>query len=407
MSHSPTLWVNARLATLDPTHAAPYGALERHALLVDDGRILAVLPEAEAPHHGVDVVDAGGRWITPGLIDCHTHLVYGGSRAAEWEQRLLGVPYQQIAAQGGGIVSTVRATRALSEDALTDASTPRLKALMREGVTCVEIKSGYGLTRDDELKTLRVARRLADALPVEVAPTLLAAHATPPEYAGDADGYIAHVCDTILPAVAAAGLAEAVDAFCEGVGFSVEQTRRVYRAAFEQGLPVKGHVEQLSLLGGARLVAEFDGLSADHVEYLDDAGVAALAAAGSVAVLLPGAYYFLRETQKPPVDALRAAGVPMAVSTDLNPGTSPFASLRLALNQACVLFGLTPEEALAGATRHAAQALGRAATHGRLAEGYVADFLLWDVEHPAEIVYGLGTNPLYARVFRGVAQHID
>lgn len=398
-----SLWLNARLATMDTQHPAPYGALHDHMLVVEQGRIAAILPQGRLNPASFDgeVVDAAGRWITPGFIDCHTHLVYGGNRAAEWEQRLLGVPYQQIAAQGGGIVSTVRATRALNEAQLAAASLPRLQALMAEGVTTLECKSGYGLNLDDEIKQLRVARQLADSQPVEIAPTLLSAHALPPEFAGDADGYITHVIRDILPSVAEQGLAEAVDVFCESVGFSPAQTRRVFEAAQQHGLRVKGHVEQLSNLQGAALVAEFGGLSADHIEYLDDAGVEAMRVAGTVAVLLPGAFYFLRETQKPPVAALRAAGVPMAVSTDLNPGTSPFASIRLAMNQACVLFGLSPEEALAGTTRHAAQALGRGHSHGRLALDHVADLLLWDIEHPAEIVYGLGVNLLAERVFRG------
>lgn len=403
-----SLWINVRLATCDAANPAPYGALEGHALWLKDGRIHAVLPQDSALRAFADageIIDGKGRWLTPGFIDCHTHLVYGGNRAAEWEKRLTGVPYQQIAAEGGGIISTVRATRRLDEDELALVSLPRLKALMKEGVTTIEMKSGYGLTLSDELKQLRAARRLEAALPVEVATTLLSAHALPPEFAGNADGYIDHVCEVIIPAAAQEGLAEAVDVFCEGVGFSPAQTRRVFDAAQAHGLKVKGHVEQLSNLHGAALVAEFGGLSADHIEYLDDAGVAALAASGTVAVLLPGAYYFLRETQKPPVDKLRAAKVAMAVSTDLNPGTSPFASIRLAMNQACVLFGLTPEEALLGTTRHAAKALGRGKTHGQLAAGYVADLLLWDIEHPAEIVYGLGTNPLTRRVFRGVVQH--
>ncbi|KZE32447.1 imidazolonepropionase [Crenobacter luteus] len=402
-----SLWRNARLATLDPTVAAPYGALDGHALVVEAGRIAAVVPESAVGAFDGAVVDLAGRWVTPGFVDCHTHLVYGGSRAAEWEMRQQGASYQDVAAAGGGIVSTVRATRQLSEQGLVDAALPRLKALVKEGVTCVEVKSGYGLTLADEIKQLRAAHRLSHLLPVEVATTLLAAHAVPPEYAGRADDYVDHVVDVILPAVAEAGLAEAVDVFCESVGFSPAQTRRVFEAAQARGLAVKGHVEQLSNLYGAALVAEFGGLSADHVEYLDDAGVAALAAAGTVAVLLPGAFYFLRETQKPPVAALRDAGVAMAVATDLNPGTSPFASIRLAMNQACVLFGLTPEEALAGVTRHAARALGRGDTHGRLAAGCVADFLVWDVDHPAELAYALGTNPLALRVFRGVAQHIE
>ncbi|QBJ78015.1 imidazolonepropionase [Aquitalea sp. USM4] len=398
-----SLWLNARLATMDTQHPAPYGALHDHVLVVELGRIAAILPQGQLNPASFDgeVVDVAGRWITPGFIDCHTHLVYGGNRAAEWEQRLLGVPYQQIAAQGGGIVSTVRATRALSQAQLAAASLPRLQALMAEGVTTLESKSGYGLNLEDEIKQLRVARQLADRQPVEIAPTLLSAHALPPEFAGDADGYIQHVCQDILPTVAEQGLAEAVDVFCESVGFSPAQTRRVFEAAQQHGLRVKGHVEQLSNLQGAALVAEFGGLSADHIEYLDAAGVEAMRAAGTVAVLLPGAFYFLRETQKPPVELLRAAGVPMAVSTDLNPGTSPFASIRLAMNQACVLFGLSPEEALAGTTRHAAQALGRGHSHGKLALDHVADLLLWDIEHPAEIVYGLGVNPLAERVFRG------
>lgn len=398
-----SLWLNARLATMDTQHAAPYGALHAHALVVEAGRIAAILPQQQLNPASFDgeVVDVAGRWITPGFIDCHTHLVYGGNRAAEWEKRLQGVPYQQIAAAGGGIVSTVRATRELDEAQLAAASLPRLQALMAEGVTTIEMKSGYGLNLADELKQLRVARQLAASQPVEVSPTLLSAHALPPEFAGNGDGYIEHVIRDILPAVAVEQLAEAVDVFCESVGFSPEQTRRVFEAAQQYGLRVKGHVEQLSNLHGAALVAEFGGLSADHIEYLDDAGVAAMRAAGTVAVLLPGAFYFLRETQKPPVELLRAAGVPMAVSTDLNPGTSPFASIRLAMNQACVLFGLTPEEAMAGTTRHAAQALGRGHSHGRLAVGSVADLLLWDIDHPAEIVYGLGVNLLAERVFRG------
>ena len=398
-----SLWLNARLATMDTQHAAAYGALHGHALVVEQGRIAAILPQQQLNPASFDgeVVDVAGRWITPGFIDCHTHLVYGGNRAAEWEKRLQGVPYQQIAAEGGGIVSTVRATRERDEAQLAAASLPRLQALMAEGVTTIEMKSGYGLNLADELKQLRVARQLAASQPVEVSPTLLSAHALPPEFAGNADGYIEHVIRDILPAVAVEQLAEAVDVFCESVGFSPAQTRRVFEAAQQYGLRVKGHVEQLSNLHGAALVAEFGGLSADHIEYLDAAGVDAMRVAGTVAVLLPGAFYFLRETQKPPVELLRAAGVPMAVSTDLNPGTSPFASIRLAMNQACVLFGLTPEEAMAGSTRHAAQALGRGHSHGKLAPDHVADLLLWDIEHPAEIVYGLGVNALAERVFRG------
>ena len=402
-----TLWVNARLATLDPAHGVPYGRLDHHVLIVRDGKIAGVVPEDSVRPDDFDVVDARGCWITPGLIDCHTHLVYGGSRAAEWEQRLLGVPYEEIAAQGGGILSSVRATRALSESELYTVSMPRVQALMREGVTTVEMKTGYGLSLEHELKQLRVARSIGASCPVEISSTLLAAHALPPEFTGDADGYIDHVISVILPEACQYGLIEAVDVFCESIGFSLEQTKCLFTAARSYGIPVKGHVAQLSAMQGAHLVADFGGLSADHVEYLDDEGIRRLKIAGTVAVLLPGAFYFLRETRKPPVEKLRAAGVPMAVSTDLNPGTSPFASLRLAMNQACVLFGLTPEEALTGVTRHAAQALDRGQTHGRLAAGYMADFLLWEIDHPAELAYSVGVNPLRTRVYRGMPRGVE
>ncbi|GGY12586.1 imidazolonepropionase [Paludibacterium paludis] len=408
MARQRTLWHHVRLATMDPSRPEPYGRLDGHALIVEDDRVVSIAPLSSLSPASFDghVVDGGGRWVTPGLIDCHTHLVYGGSRAEEWEKRLTGVPYETIAREGGGILSTVRATRALDEEGLFQASLPRLKALMNEGVTCIEIKSGYGLDLDNELKQLRVARRLGREFAVEIAPTLLAAHAVPPEFVGDADGWIERIADTLIPAAASAGLAEAVDVFCEGVGFSVAQCRRVFDAARAHSLAVKAHAEQLSHRGGAQLVADCGGLSADHLEHLDAAGVHRMAQAGTVAVLLPGAFYFLRETSRPPVEALRRAGVPMAVSSDLNPGTSPFASLRLAMNQACVLFGLTPEEALAGATRHAARALGRGTRMGVLAEGRLADFLVWSVDHPSEIVYSLGTPLLHQRVFRGVARHI-
>jgi imidazolonepropionase len=402
MTAADHLWTNARLVS-------PPGDSGRWAIAVRDDTIAAVLP-ADAPQlrdFNGTVHDCGGKLVTPGFVDCHTHLVWGGSRAAEWEMRLSGVPYAEIARRGGGILSTVRATRATSEDELFDAAVPRLRALMAEGVTCVEIKSGYGLTTADELKMLRVARRLGEAFPVEVSPTLLAAHAVPPEYAGRADDYVSLVVNEIIPAAAAEKLAEAVDVFCEYIAFSVEQCERIFEAAkWRQFLAVKGHVEQLSKLGGAALVARHAGWSADHLEYLDAAGVDALRGAGTVAVLLPGAYYFLREKQKPPVEALRAAGVRMAVGTDLNPGTSPFASPRLAMNQACVLFGLTPAEALDGVTRWAALALGRAGRLGSLSPGMKADFLVWDVANPAEIVCHLGVNPLVQRVFRGRVENV-
>jgi imidazolonepropionase len=397
------VWTNARLATYDPRVRAPFGLIEGHALAVRGEHIAAILP-ADAPEihgHVGPATDCAGKLVTPGLIDCHTHLVWGGSRAAEWEMRLSGVPYAEIARRGGGILSTVRATRAMSEDELLQAALPRLRALAAEGVTCVEIKSGYGLTLGDELKMLRVARRLGEVLPVEVSPTLLAAHAVPPEFTGRADDYVSLVCDEIIPAAARERLAEAVDVFCEGIAFGVEQCERVFAAAKKHHLRVKGHVEQLTNSRGAELVARFGGWSADHLEYADVESVNAMSVAGAVAVLLPGAYYFLRERQKPPVELLRAAGVPMAVASDLNPGTSPFASLRLAMNMACVLFGLTPEEALAGATREAAKALGRGDRLGTLEAGKRADFLVWDVANPAEVVCALGVNPPAERVFCG------
>lgn len=401
MTDADHLWTNARLLS-------PPGDAERWAIAVRGDTIAAVVP-ADAPQFAGfagTVHDCGGKWVTPGFIDCHTHLVWGGSRAAEWEMRLSGVPYAEIARRGGGILSTVRATRAMSEDELFAAAVPRLRALMAEGVTCVEIKSGYGLTTDDELKMLRVAKRLGASFPVEVSPTLLAAHAVPPEFAGRADDYVSLIVEEMLPAVAAQKLAEAVDVFCEHIAFSVPQCDRIFTAARQHGLAVKGHVEQLSNLGGAGLVARHAGWSADHLEYLDGAGIAALRGAGTVAVLLPGAYYFLREPQKPPAEALRAAGVRVAVGTDLNPGTSPFASLRLAMNQACVLFGLTPAEALDGVTKWAALALGRAGRLGVLAAGMKADLLVWDVASPAEIVCHLGVNPLVERVFRGRVENV-
>jgi imidazolonepropionase len=397
------LWINARLATFDQTVARPYGERAGEALLVHDGNLVDIsLPPTGFPG---PVHDAGGRWITPGLIDCHTHLVYAGNRAAEWEQRLTGVPYAEIARRGGGILNSVRATRARSEDELLADARLRRDALVREGVTTVEIKSGYGLTLEDELKMLRVARRLGEA--VDVSPTLLAAHAVPPEFAGRADDYVDLIVNAMIPAVAEEKLAEAVDVFCESIAFSVPQCERVWSAAKRHGLAVKGHVEQLTNQHGAAALARHGAWSADHLEYLDEAGVAALAASATVAVLLPAAYYFLREKQKPPVEALRAAGVPMAVATDLNPGTSPFASIRLAMNMACVLYGLSPEEALAGATREAAKALGRGDRLGTLSPGKRADFLVWDVDHPAEIVCSLGVNRLHTRVVGGKVTRVQ
>ncbi len=396
-----TIWRNGRLATMDPERGSPYGMVDDHALVVRQGRILDIVPASSLNAAHRNTVDLQGRLVTPGLIDCHTHLIFGGTRAGEWEQRLNGVSYQQISAQGGGINATVAATRTTSEDELLTVARARMARLLQEGVTLLEVKSGYGLNFATEEKMLRVAAALAHENRVEISPTLLAAHATPAEYRDDPDGYITLVCESILPGLWAKGLFESADLFCESVGFNLAQSERVFQAAQALGIPVKGHVEQLSLLGGAQLVSRYQGLSADHIEYLDEAGVAAMSRSGTVGVLLPGAFYFLKETQRPPVALLRHYGVPMAVATDFNPGTSPFISLHLAMNMACVQFGLTPEEAWAGVTRHAARALGRQTTHGQLKAGYVADFAVWDAELPVEILYEPGRNPLCHRVFRG------
>lgn len=396
-----TIWRNGRLATMDTERASPYGMVDDHALVVRQGRILDIVPASSLNAAHRNTVDLQGRLVTPGLIDCHTHLIFGGTRAGEWEQRLNGVSYQQISAQGGGINATVAATRTASEDELLAVARARMARLLQEGVTLLEVKSGYGLNFATEEKMLRVAAALAHENRVEISPTLLAAHATPAEYRDDPDGYITLVCESILPGLWAKGLFESADLFCESVGFNLAQSERVFQAAQALGIPVKGHVEQLSLLGGAQLVSRYQGLSADHIEYLDEAGVAAMSRSGTVGVLLPGAFYFLKETQRPPVALLRHYGVPMAVATDFNPGTSPFISLHLAMNMACVQFGLTPEEAWAGVTRHAARALGRQTTHGQLKAGYVADFAVWDAELPVEILYEPGRNPLCHRVFRG------
>jgi len=398
-----TLWTNARVATL---RGGRYAALVPGAVAAQHGRIAWVGTAAELP--GVpdararEVHDLRGRWITPGLIDCHTHLVYAGTRAHEFEQRLQGATYEEIARAGGGIISTVTATREASEAELVDTASRRLKHLLDEGVTTIEIKSGYGLRTDAELKQLRVARLLGAAAPVTVRTTFLGAHAVPAEYKGRADEYVDLVCDEMLPAVAAAGLADAVDAFCEGIGFSPEQTTRVFERAQVLGLPVKLHADQLSELGGAALAARFDALSADHLEYTSEAGVRAMAGAGTVAVLLPGAFYFLRETKLPPIQLFRDHRVPIAISTDSNPGSSPLTSILLTLNLACTLFRLTPEEALAGVTCHAARALGMAETHGTLEVGKACDLALWEIGEPAELAYAMGANPCAAVVKDGV-----
>lgn len=392
------LWSDARLATMT---GDGLGLVDRGMVAATDGRIVYAGPAAGAPAFAADeTIACDGRWITPGLIDCHTHLVHGGDRAHEFELRLQGASYEAIARAGGGIVSTMRATRAAGEDDLVASALPRLDALIAEGVTTVEVKSGYGLEREAELRMLRAARRLGRERPVRIATTFLGAHALPPEYAGDPDGYVATVCDDMLPAVAAEGLADAVDAFCEGIGFSPAQTARVFAAAAAHGLPVKLHAEQLSNLHGAALAARHGALSADHLEYLDEAGIAAMAEAGTVATLLPGAFYFVRETKLPPIDLLRRAGVPIALATDCNPGTSPLSSLLLVLNMGATLFRLTVEECLLGVTRHAARALGLQDEVGTLEAGKACDLAIWDVERPAELVYRMGLNPLHARIWR-------
>lgn len=396
------LITGAHLATMAGTGEDPYGTIRDGALGIQGERIAWIgaerdLPRGASAHR---LLHVPGAWATPGLVDCHTHLVYAGNRANEFEARQRGATYADIARQGGGINATVRATRAASDEELVAASRPRLAALAAEGVTTVEIKSGYGLDTANESRQLLAARRVAADVGVDVRTTLLAAHTVPIEYAGRADDYIELVCSEIIPAAAGAGLVDAVDAFCETIGFTAEQTRRVFRAARAHRLPVKLHADQLSDGGGAALAAEFDALSADHLEYTSEAGVAAMARSGTVAVLLAGAFYALRETRLPPVAALRAAGVPIAIATDCNPGTSPVTSMLLMLNMACILFSLTPGEALSGATRHAARALG-CSDRGMLAGGQRADIALWDIVAPAELSYRIGGNPCIGIVRAG------
>jgi len=393
------LLTDCRLATMrdDGTR---YGAIEAAALGYKDGAITFAAPMHELPDRpevlAGHVESVRGAWITPGLIDCHTHLVFGGDRADEFERRLGGASYEDIARAGGGIMSTVRATRMADESALLAASLPRARALVDDGATTLEIKSGYGLDLDSERKMLRVARRIGETLGIGVSTTLLAAHALPPEFKDRPDAYIDAICEDILPAVAREGLADAVDAFCERIAFTPAQTRRVFEKARALGIPVKLHADQLSDLGGAALAAEFGARSAEHLEHASDEGVRAMAARGTVAVLLPGAYYALRETKLPPIEAFRANGVPIAIATDCNPGTSPLLSLRLAMSMACTLFRLTPEEALRGATANAARALGLA-DRGMLETGKRADFVVWNVERPADLCYWIG-GPLARRV---------
>jgi imidazolonepropionase len=397
-----TLWRNARLATMDGS--GPWGWIEHGAVLADGERIAWVGADADLPAGlaaDAHEVDLRGALVTPGLIDAHTHLVYGGDRAAEFERRLQGVSYEQIAREGGGIRSTVAATRAADDATLLAAAAGRARTLMAEGVTTVEIKSGYGLAREHESRCLSVARRLGRELPLTVRTTSLAAHALPPEFAGRADDYIDDACGW-LREQHAAGLVDAVDAFCDTIGFTPAQTRRVFDTARALGLPVKLHAEQLSNQHGAALAAGYGALSCDHLEHLDDDGIRSMATVGTVAMLLPGAYYFLRETKLPPVDALRGAGVPIAIATDHNPGSSPALSLLLMINMACTLFRLTPEEAFAGVTVHAARALGLD-DRGRLRAGLRADLAIWDAEHPRELAYRFGVNPCRGRVVAGRA----
>jgi imidazolonepropionase len=396
------LLLDARLATMQ-AGTRPYGAIEHGALGWKNGAIAFAGPAAALPQRpealAAHVESVGGAWITPGLVDCHTHLVFGGDRADEFERRLGGASYEEIAQAGGGIMSTVRATRSATEDALLAASLPRAKALVADGATTLEIKSGYGLDLDGERKMLRVARRIGETLGIGVSTTLLAAHALPPEFKDRPDAYIDAICDEILPAIAREGLADAVDAFCERIAFTPAQTRRVFAKARELGIPVKLHADQLSDLGGAALAAEFGARSAEHLEHTSEDGVRAMAAQGTVAVLLPGAYYALRETKLPPVDAFRANGVPIAIATDCNPGTSPLLSLRLAMSMACTLFRLTPEEALRGATANAARALGFS-DRGALEAGRRADFVIWNIERPADLCYWIA-GALARRVVAG------
>lgn len=402
MPQTSDVFTSCRLATM-ASGSEPYGMVEDGALVAETGRIVWVgtmgaLPEAFA---GARRHDLGGRLVTPALIDCHTHLVHGGNRAAEFELRLNGASYEQIARAGGGIMSTVTATRLASEDSLLTSALLRVDAAVAEGVSVIEVKSGYGLDVETELRMLRVARRIAQVRQVVVRTSFLGAHAVPVEFAGQADAYLEEVCLPTLRAAHAEGLVDAVDGFCEGIAFSALQMARVFGVAAELGLPVKLHAEQLSNLGGAALAARHSALSADHLEYLDEAGCRAMAAAGTVAVILPGAFYTLREVQAPPVAWLRTHGVPMAVATDMNPGSSPMTSLLLAMNMACTLFRMTPFEALAGVTVHAARALGLR-DRGTLAVGQVADLAVWDCEHPAELAYRIGFNPLYRRIIGGV-----
>lgn len=390
---------NARIVSME-AGTEGYQPSQPKTIVIKNGRIEAITNQSVDTTHSF-VVDCTGKLVTPGLIDAHTHLIFEGNRANEFEMRLQGVPYQTIAAQGGGILSTVNATRKASICQLVETALPRLDGLLQSGVTSVEVKSGYGLTLEDEIKMLKAAKELEQHRRVKITTTLLAAHALPPEYKDRSDDYIEHICQEIIPLVAEQELATSVDVFCESIGFNLEQTEKVFRCAIEHGLKVKGHTEQLSNLGGTALTARYNGLSADHIEYLDQQGVEALAKSGTVAMLLPGAFYFLRETQKPPIELLRQHKVPMALATDINPGTSPFADLTLMMNMGCTLFGLTPEESLRGVTCHAAKALGYGDSRGQVSVGFDADLSIWNIDHPADLSYQVGVPRLYARIVDG------
>lgn len=396
------LLTHAALATM-AAGDQPYGLIENGAIVIAGEHIAWTGPEANLPKEfkNLPAENLSGRIVTPALIDCHTHLVHGGNRAREFEMRLEGATYEEIAQAGGGILSTVEATRTASEDELVEGALPRVDRMISEGAATIEIKSGYGLDLETEIKMLRAARRIGRERPVRIEATFLGAHAVPPEYAGRVDDYVDFVCNTVLPAVHGDGLADAVDAFCERIAFTPEQVGRVFGTATALNLPVKLHAEQLSSSGGAVQAASFNALSADHLEYLDDDGIRAMAEAGTVAVLLPGAFYTLGETRLPPIDGLRENGVPMAIATDCNPGSSPLASPLAVLNLACTLFRLTPEEALAGMTRNAARALGLGDETGTLETGKRADLAIWNIDHPRELAYYLGLNPLHRRVYQG------
>lgn len=395
---------NARLVTME-TGEIGYTPSAPKNVAIRAGKIVSITDAIEPINQDTAVLDCLGKLVSPGLIDCHTHLIYAGNRANEFEMRLQGVPYQDIAKQGGGILSTVGSTRQASEEQLIELALPRLEGLIKSGVTSIEVKSGYGLTLDDELKMLRAAKALESHRRIKVSTTLLAAHALPPEYTGKADSYIDFVCQEIIPAAAEQNLADAVDVFCESIGFDLKQTEQVFATAQQYGLQIKGHTEQLSNMGGSALAAKYGALSVDHIEYLDADGVKQLAKSNTVATLLPGAFYFLKETQVPPIQMLRDAGVPMAIATDLNPGTSPFADLTLMMNMGCTLFGLTPEEALRGVTSHAAQAIGQSHCRGVIATGMDADFAIWNIEHPADLSYQVGVPRLSNRIVNGEICH--